>query len=100
MRSSTPYSKLISVNAFLYANSRSIFLILILDDTDFLISFWNDSFFGPIRSIVLFENFEECNVSFMHKQTSSIDIGCRINFPDPGISTCFFSICFEIFFVK
>ena len=48
-----------------------IFLIFILDDTDFLMSFWNDSFFGPTRSIVLFENFEDCNAPvFMHKQTS------------------------------
>ena len=49
---------------------------LVGDETGTVImSFWNDDFFGPTRSNVLFKNFEECNAIFMHKQASSIDIG-------------------------
>ena len=51
-------------------------MVFTLSGMDCLINFSNEISFGPTRSIILFENFEEFNATLMHEHTSSIDIGC------------------------
>ena len=84
----------------MYADFKLIFLSFTSFGMDCLIIFLKEILLGPTRSIILFENFGEFSAICIQEQTSPIDIGCNENFPESGISTCFLSICLEIFFVR